>query len=55
MQRAAAGGVSPKMSWLDEADLVHTPAAQALRSCSFSQRLLQARSFAPGFDRPLPN
>jgi hypothetical protein len=35
--------VSPKVAWLDEADLVHTPAEVALYSCSFSQRMLQVR------------
>ena len=43
--RAFAGAaVSPKVAWLDEADLVHTPAEAAFYNCSFSQRMLQVRS-----------
>lgn len=30
----------PKVKWLDESDLVRTP-MEAVRNCSFSQRLLQ--------------
>ncbi len=30
----------PKAQWLGERDLVHTP-MEAVRNCSFSQRLLQ--------------
>ena len=43
--RAVTGAaVSPKVAWLDEADLVHTPAEAAFYNCSFSQRMLQARA-----------
>ena len=36
----------PKVMWLDDRDLVHTP-MEAVRNCSFDQKMLQVRHLHP--------